>query len=567
MNKKFIVFTILITLIKYSYAFIPAQVDRNNPGLGQSFTLNISLPNANAHPQLDKLSQDFTIYNTSMSSETNIINGHTTTQNNLIITLIPKKSGKQTIPAITIGNDSTQPIVIDVGASSSTNSTNSSIYAKGLITNQSNAYIGVPLIYTLSLHYKNPLANVNMSPLNIPNATVSTLGKTTQYQANESGNVYQVLEQKFLITPNNSGQLIIPPIQINGEINDNDFFSLNAPKVFNVATKQLSIAVANIPAGITPDKWLPAKDLLVKESWSVTGNSIQVGQPITRSIVIQAKGVPSASIPNLDLITPSNVNAYPDKTISQDANLNSDILATKTFKIAYIPTQTGQLNFPSITFNWWNINTKSLQSITIPAKEYTVSNPTGNNIVMTQPPLNNNPITQDNSLIPSSNNLSSNKTTQPNRLWVYLTFIFACLWLITLAILIILLKYFTRNAPSNDNGPKSPNPTGSLKPNDHKKLLAQIIKACDQHDLKQVNSSLISWARLYWHKQDIYTISDIAKLTEDKSFQDIIKQINLALYCGQEFNNYEGLKQKLPLVVANQQQTKITSKLNSFYPD
>ncbi|MDE5037947.1 BatD family protein, partial [Francisella tularensis] len=63
---------------------------------------------------LDVLAKDFTVYNTSTSSKTTIVKGEQSSLFELIVTLMPNKTGKLTIPAIKFGNQTTKPINIEV---------------------------------------------------------------------------------------------------------------------------------------------------------------------------------------------------------------------------------------------------------------------------------------------------------------------------------------------------------------------------------------------------------------------------------------------------------------------
>ncbi|MDE5041616.1 BatD family protein, partial [Francisella tularensis subsp. holarctica] len=76
----------------------------------EKFELVLHLVNFDIQPDLDVLDKDFTVYNTSTSSITTIVNGQQSSQFEMIVSLMPNKTGKLTIPAIKIGNQTTKPI-------------------------------------------------------------------------------------------------------------------------------------------------------------------------------------------------------------------------------------------------------------------------------------------------------------------------------------------------------------------------------------------------------------------------------------------------------------------------
>ena len=109
---------VLLTQTAFATSFT-ATVDRNNVAVGQSFTLELSLSGTNPKgvPDLSNLEKDFTVYGTSQSSQTTIINNKMSSNINWNVTLIPKKEGSFTIPAMTIatdeGNLKSEPITVN----------------------------------------------------------------------------------------------------------------------------------------------------------------------------------------------------------------------------------------------------------------------------------------------------------------------------------------------------------------------------------------------------------------------------------------------------------------------
>jgi hypothetical protein len=543
MKNKICLSLFLICLVKLASATLSASVDRQTISLGQSFTLTLTLNDNGAIPNLDPLQQNFVVYGTSTTSQTNIINGHSSSQNTDIISLAPKNPGKQVIPALKVGNDTTNPITIDVlHATAATPALkDSEVYLTASIAKQ-DVYVGTPILYSIKLYYTVAIANVIMGSLSVPDAQVQALGKSIQYQSTENGNNYQVIEQKFLITPAKPGILNIPPAKISGIITQgsNSFFA--PPQSFSVSSKAQTLHIKPIPTGIAPGEWLPAQQLSLSESWSINTPQLKLGQPLTRTIVIQTSGIPATSIPDLDIATPTGINAYPDKPTSTVADDGNTLIAHKTFKIGYIPTQAGTITFPAVKLKWWDIGSNSLKTTVIPAKSYTVAadtTPAGIPIKSVQ-------------LSPSS--------TPPNpsrwipSLWFYLAVFFAALWLVTIAT----LCWRKKSTRIKITKPEAAFPL----PNSEKSALASIAKACHNQNIQALNVALINFASLHW-QTNIYTVSDIADLINEQNFSSLIERFNLALYRGQEFTEFKQLQRRIVALSTTQKHTEV---LQEFYP-
>ncbi|AUR52510.1 BatD family protein [Aquella oligotrophica] len=562
MNKKILFSSLLLLIAGNVFATVSASVDRSQIALGQSFTLTINLPDSNDTPNLDVLKSNFEIYGTSTSSQTNIINGKVNSQNTLTVNLIPKNPGKQLIPAIKVGNDATAPISIEVSEGDSNNKVadakDSAVYLEASVGKQS-LYVGVPFLYTVKLYFNVSLSNLSMEPLNIDGAQIEAQGKPIQYQSNENGKTYQVVEQRFMVTPNKSGKLTIPPAKIRGAIADNDnnsFFPMMANKPFMANSKPVNLEVKAVPANIAINQWFPAKNVKATDSWSISSDTLKVGEPLTHTISLEALGVPATSIPELEINNPAEVNAYPDKAQSSTNSNNGELTGTKTFKIAYIPTKAGTLSFPTITIKWWDITADTLKTVTIPAKTYTVTaDPTT--------PANQN---LSASQISSANNTGNSEKTvtkikPENPLWKYLTFLFAGLWLITLGFMLKLSRKRKISNPQQSSTDISVVDFASNKSIN----ITTLKEACNSKNISATCNALINWAQAFSDKK-IYTISDINSVIFHEKLANLIQKLNSATYNDEKFDNFDSIPELIKSIESRIKKPIKKNTLGELYP-
>ncbi|MDH5259685.1 MAG: BatD family protein, partial [Gammaproteobacteria bacterium] len=108
-------FLLLIAFSFFSniaFANVSATVDRMVIEEGETFVLTVRSDSAS--PDLDVLEQFFNVLGTSRSSKVSIVNGSMTSVKEWIVTLSPKKTGITVIPGITVGNEKTAPIKVQV---------------------------------------------------------------------------------------------------------------------------------------------------------------------------------------------------------------------------------------------------------------------------------------------------------------------------------------------------------------------------------------------------------------------------------------------------------------------
>ena len=532
MIKKFIQSTILFLLVNLTIAVVPASVDRTTTQVGDTLTLSIDVSNTSDTPQIDVLHNNFVILGTSNSSQMSIINGHMNSQKSIMVTISPKNPGTQQIPSIKVGNDATNPITINVTKTAQLvkpeGKTDTQVFVD-VSLDKANTYNNIPVVYDLKLYFNVPLNNLSMANFEIPNAQIKPLGKNTQYQTNYHGKAYEVVEQKLLITPNKAGNIEIPSAKISGMIldrNPNNFFS--TPNNFNIQSKPLSLNVLPSPS----TNLLMAKSLDISDSWSPNDDRVTMGDPITRTITIKANGVPYNVIPELNLDTPKGVNAYPDKTITDTSISGDKLIGEKTFRIVYIPTGAGIIKFPETKIKWWDIDKKIEKMYVLESKSYGV-------------------ISDGKATTMSSGVVTSPKPTlKPNKIktsikwWLYIVLIIV---LIIILALVILWKKFSPHHRSKQQN------------------YILLKKAIKSKDIKALNHALISWASIYSNKK-VYTISDIKEFIDNKTLHELIDKLNLALYKGYPFDEFDVLFKE----INNISKTKGTNThefLKNLYPE
>lgn len=562
MNKK-LIFATLFLASSCVWAIVPATVDRTQIEAGQSFTLTINLPSSSDNPDLSILNKNFEVLGTSSSSQTSIINGKISSQNTLSVSLMAKNSGAIVIPPIKVGNDLTNAIKISVAAQAANQTggkNSSSVYADTNLPKQ-NIYAGVPFVYTVRLHFNVGLSNVGLEPINIDHAQVQLQGKPTQYRANENGRPYEVAEQKFLITPSKSGQLNIPSIKLKGVINtgNNILPGIINGQPFAAQTKPQTVQVKAIPNSIPADEWLPAKKVTLKDDWSTNDNTVKVGDPITRTILLEALGVPASTIPELKFITPTGVNAYPDKSQATSNDQGADIVSTKTFKTAYIATKSGTIKFPEIHIKWWDITTDSPKTAVIPAKEFTVTNDSPNLVINSSQPAGIiKPATANASL----QNVAGGESK--DRLWQYISGVLAGLWLLTM---FFVIKFLRRRKSRKEESAQIKNNDSATPQQEYTCLEStqamNIKEACKQRNVMALNKAICQWAKDHGLEK-VYTIADVKKLSQNAELKVLIDQLTSAQYNNHEFTNYEEVATIIKTIEQQLKQNK-GAPLREFY--
>ena len=202
-------------------ASVNTHVEPSTLTLGDSFRLTLTLDEIQSAgiPDLIPLQRDFMIDATEHSVSTRVINGQAETLNQWTVILSPKRTGTLPIPALTIGQQHSDPSQVNVtGEPSKTQSDATSPTPPAdpiqLITETSERapYINQQIRYTVKLFHQDPLLDANYQPPHLEDALLISLGSSQGYQGSKQGQRYTIEEEHYALFPQQSGpQTLVGP--------------------------------------------------------------------------------------------------------------------------------------------------------------------------------------------------------------------------------------------------------------------------------------------------------------------------------------------------------------------
>lgn len=455
---------ILMGFISPANAAVSASVDRHEIALGESVNLTIVSDQATrSNPDFDMLSAVFDVGETGRSMSTKIINGAVSSETRWTVTLVPKSLGSHIIPPISVGNEQTQAIKITVNKPDPNASARGDLFIEWS-TNKDNAYVQEEIILTVKLFYAVGLNNASLSDPGAPGLLVYPINKAIQYTTSRNGTDYQVLERKYALFAEQSGQLDIPPIVFQGEVMDgqnrNRWGLIRQGRPVRVSSSMLSLTIKQIPAAFVHKTWLPATTFNIEQSWP-QNQVYRVGEPITRQIDITAQGLAETQLPDIAVPDIDGARIYQEKSDTITRNNGNHLVSSKTITQAVIPTQAGPLQIPGMDIEWFNTETGEAQTTRLPAITLDVKPAAGGQQQQSPPQAANFDAPEP---TPSQVPIAEEQPDRPNptnNLWFYGTVIFGLLWLLTLALLLIKI-----NRPASKQiprRPKKPEPGVSVK--------------------------------------------------------------------------------------------------------
>ncbi len=514
-----------------SAAEINVSVDRNPVSLNESFQIIFTANESpDGEPDFSALEQNFSIISQSNSSSASWVNGQASKTIQWTLNVMAKNTGSLIIPPVKFGNDSSQAmsILVTQGKANNNVDANEDLFMEVEATPAS-PYVQSQVIYTLRLFTRIEIAQARLNEPEASDAVIEKLGEDSNYNTQVKGMDYSVTERKYAVFPQKSGSLTIKPLVLTAEVLTNNrsgfngFFSSQITQTRRVTSKEITLDVKPAPASFTGAHWLSAEQLELKQEWSGDINQMKVGEPLTRTLTLSAKGTTVGQLPELSTAnTNDQLKTYPDQPVLQEQKKLEGLVALRQEKIALIPSKAGDYTLPAIEIPWFNTQSQKMEVARIPETKITAIALAGTQAPVTAPETPVAVVEKPQKAEPAP---VIAPPQQAYTIWIWISVFLASGWLITLI-------FFLTRKPAKTPVMVSDNQAPNLKD-----IVKNLKKACSDNDALAAKEVLIEWGR---QKFNVTSLGAIATFC-DARLRDEILQLNQVLY-GKEKDQWQGKK-------------------------
>ncbi|MFA5074550.1 MAG: BatD family protein [Candidatus Babeliales bacterium] len=375
---------------------LDAKTGQNIPTayVGENFRIKVIVSGQdrnNGDVEIVGLDQ-FNVVGTSQSTNVTVYNSEFFAQKNYIYDLVCTKEGVFTIgPAQVKQNNKTfnsepESLILQVkkrkGETVARGTTQNGsqeqdyeVFCK-LSIDAKTVFVGQPIILSVKVYNRGNILQLGMENIKFSGFIDKEIQQVAKYKEEFEGKVYNVIEKKFLLLPQETGKREIDSVVINfhvpikrrekrGGFFDDDFFS-GLPVIFGENYQQKKVLSNNLQINVLP---------LPKYSGSVDGvgdfkqfkiwtdkNEAFINEPILFNLQVEGKGnLDQIVVPKLNL--PNCFRSYESK-----ANLEQDLTndfwgGKKTFEYVLQISQQGQHQIPSQVFTYFDTKSKSYKTL------------------------------------------------------------------------------------------------------------------------------------------------------------------------------------------------------------
>jgi len=543
----------------HSLAKLTQSIDRTDIHAGESFLLTLQVDeDTGSEPDLSLIPKAFTIVSNSQYQNMSFINGVSSVTKGWKIKLSTLKTGKITIPPITVGKQKSNAIELFIKDTSDRVDIvgqKKAIYLETSV-DLNKVYVQQQIIFIVRLYRA---INTHYARLTEPvagDSIIEKLGDDVQFDKNIDNTRYVVTERRYAIFPQQSGKLEVDSINFTADINDsssrNSRRFLNTTRPISVNSKSINIKVLPQPVN-TANPWMPASDVVLAEKWSNGTQQLKVGEPVTWTILLYAQGLSESQLPEVKIPKVDGLQFYPD-TAQKERQINEKgILGQRIEKLAVIPSKVGKVTIPEVKVKWWDSSTNKEKTATLARRTFTVL-ASESSVGMTSEVEKIGPVAETITALDDSQVV----------FWKSAAALASLVWLLTL-----LLYVRSRNLVASKNtkrGQLNRAKAATLTRSDLKSKLSQAIK---MNSASEIETYLLKFASTI-STENFRSLGQLANQIDDKQISIKIRMLDANRYakdsqdysCDLDYKDLNSIEQLLD----NPNQDKKLNVIPPLYP-
>ncbi|MDR0182866.1 BatD family protein [Lysobacter arvi] len=417
-------------------AQVRAWLDRDRIAMGETVTLNIESTAAttSTEPDYAPLLTDFFVSGRTSRREFVMGTGGSTVRTLYAVALRPRRDGLITVPALNVGSLRTQPIPLTVAPAAAPSPTRTEEVFIESEADDPDPYVQQSVGWVVRLYSATPLISGQLDQDAPDGASLQRVGDDAQYQRDIGGRRYHVVERRFLLVPERSGVLTVPPARFEGRGAGGFFDDLlggGRGGALDAVGSPRKLDVQPAPAN-APQPWLPLQNLTLR--YQSTPQELRVGSAATVTVEATADGATAAQMPELQLPSIDGVQVFAEPVQADERFVDGRPRVKLTRRFSLVPAREGDARMAGLQVRWWDVRAGEAQTSTLPPLSWTVLPGAAAAANMSPAPS----ASAGGQIAPGPGNAAASPMARftdlggANKAWVLAAVLFAALWLLTL---------------------------------------------------------------------------------------------------------------------------------------
>lgn len=374
---KLVMFALLLGVSAGAAAQTRAWLDRTSIRAGETVTLNVETTANVAHaPDFAPLAANFETVGTSEDTRIEPSDRGLIARTRYSVQLRPLRSGRIGIPSLNFAGMRTQALELFVEAAPApppeqpTGAGASDVFIDA-VPDDNNPYVQQAVGWVVRLYASNQVLGGKIDQAVPDGASLTKIGDDVQYQRTLNGQVYTVVERRFLLVPERSGTLTMPAAVFEGRVGTTLIEQLTGSggDARRAVSRARVLQVRPTPAD-APQPWLPLRSLSL--SYRSTPQQLRVGN--SASVIVEASvdGAGLAQMPELQLPPIDGVQVFADPVQADETFVGGRPRVKLTRKFSLVPSREGEVRLDGLRLDWWDVNARAARTASLPPLSWTV---------------------------------------------------------------------------------------------------------------------------------------------------------------------------------------------------
>ena len=543
MRSLFIIISIVAALSVTQFArasTLTSTPDRTVIGEDETLQLTVRIDEQIGFggPDFSNLEDNFEILNQHRSNQFRSINGRTEGWTEWTLILAPKRTGKLLIPSFNFEGEISDAIEITVNSASAAPPGEAKEIFSEMEVDKDSVYVQEQLLVTYRIFASVQVREIRLAEaFEVENANVEVVSETN-FRKTIKGVPYRAYEVIYAVHPQKSGEITIPTQTWNLVTAGspatwfNDPFRSSRGQVKRLRTESRTINVNPSPANYSGVDWLPSADVTLEQHWSSSPNRFVVGEPITRTLTLTAKGMAAAQLPAIPQIASDKVKVYSDQPQFDETKSREGLTGVRIETSAIVPTEPGDFNLPPVRVTWWDTVNKREQVTELPAQLITVAPAAIGNLPQ--------PNTGENTPAPLATDVVENSADLAPFSWrnwqSYWPLLASNLVFAVLSIGFF-IAWLSARQQRWEAEPESDATSINLTLNE---LTRQLRLACADNQAAQAKQAFGKWGKVFYNLNHFAGLQDVIRHSNNKQLQAELRNLDSLLYSAKAGSNKDG---------------------------
>jgi hypothetical protein len=352
----------------------------SNSDLAPSQVVTLILSRAEPLPaalDLTPLTSDFLVLEQRRAQTTQTVNGQRRERHELILRLMPRRTGDLQVPSLTVGEDVSAALPLTVRAATSPTASLLRAPASATTTaapgersgdappppevdvsasiTPTSGVVGQEFILSIRASSPQGLPVGRFIRPEIPDASVLRVGERRAIDA--AGNA--LFELKLAIYPRYAGELELRGLGF-------DVWQPLGGAPQRRRAPALTLMVSAPPAMPSKNAWIPARNLRLTEG-GPSEVRIAPGQAVERVVTLRADGLSAEQLPALPLEVSEKLRVTADPPRLWNEFGPEGVIGYRSERLVLVLAETGRIELPPLKIDWWDTGNGRMREAKLPA--------------------------------------------------------------------------------------------------------------------------------------------------------------------------------------------------------